>query len=134
MNRTLLRSAMEGLVSRCGYHFQVNDEACYPTTVCRYPAAFMSQPKFVRMEGRNHGRITYNITLRFARQGAKLAPQERNSALEEMEQQMMDLFIELSRGEKIAVVENLTIAPTAEAIDAHGAVAMVAQADVTTIF
>lgn len=134
MNRTLLCRAIEGLVSRCGYHFQVNDEAYYPTTVCRYPAAFMSQPKFVRIEGRNHGRITYNITLRFACQGAKLAPQERRSALEEMEQQIIEIFVELSRDKQIAVVDNLTIVPSAEAIDTHGALAMVAQADVTTIF
>ena len=134
MNRTLLCRAIEGLVSRCGYHFQVNDEAYYPTTVCRYPAAFMSQPKFVRIEGRNHGRLPYNITLRFACQGAKLAPQERRSALEEMEQQIIEIFVELSRDKQIAVVDNLTIVPSAEAIDAHGSLAMVAQADVTTIF
>lgn len=134
MNRTILCSAIEGLVSRYGYHFQLNDEACYPTTVCRYPVAFMSQPKFERMEGRNHGRITYSVTLRLARQGAKLAPQERNTALEEMEQQMIDLFVELSQADQIAVVENLTMTPTTEAIDAHGAIAIVAQADVTTIF
>ena len=134
MNRAFLCSAIEGLVSPYGYHFTMNDESCYPTTVSRYPAAFMSQPKFVRIEGRNHGRITYNITLRFACQGAKLAPQERRSALEEMEQQIIEIFVELSRDKQIAVVDNLTIAPSAEAIDAHGALAMVAQADVTTIF
>ena len=47
------------------------------------------------------------------------------------------MFIALySKGDlkQIAVVDNLTIAPSAEAIDAHGALAMVAQADVTTIF
>jgi hypothetical protein len=134
MNRTLLRSAMEGLVSRCGYHFQVNDEACYPTTVCRYPAAFMSQPKFVRMEGRNHGRITYNITLRFARQGAKLAPQERNSALEEMEQQMMEMFGKLSEREFVVAVEDLQIRHSSMTLTPHGEVATTATAKVITFF
>ena len=134
MNRTFLCSAIEGLVSRCGYHFQVNDEAYYPTTVCRYPAAFMSQPEFVSLEGRKKGRITYKVTLRLAQQGAKLSATERNSQLAEMELQLTNLFIGLSRVERVAVVRNLTIKPTAEAIDSHGALAMEAQATIETIF
>ncbi len=134
MNRTFLCSAIEGLVSRCGYHFQLNDEAYYPTTVCRYPAAFMSQPEFVKMEGRKHGRITYNVTLHFAHQGAKLSPQERNIVRDEIEEQIVEIFVELSRTKQVAIIENLTIAPASEAIDSHGAIAMVAKAEITTIF
>ena len=134
MNRSFLCGAIEGLVSKCGYHFQLNDEAYYPTTVCHYPTAFMSQPEFVRMEGRNHGRITYKISLRFAHQGAKLSPQERNVVREEIEKQIVEIFVALSRTKQIAVVENLKISPATEAIDAHGALAMVAEAEVTTIF
>ncbi len=133
MNRTLLCSAIEGLVSKCGYNFQLSDEAYYPTTVCRYPAAFMSQPKFVSLEGRKHGRITYSLSLILAKSGAKMNPEERNAALATMEEQAMNIFVELSQNERIAVVENLTITTHGE-VDAHGAIFIEAQARVETIF
>ncbi|MBE6194537.1 MAG: hypothetical protein E7140_02245 [Rikenellaceae bacterium] len=134
MNRAILSSAIEGVVSSYGYEFNLNDSACYPTTVCRYPAAFMSQPEFSSIEGRKHGRITYTITLHLAQQGAKLSPAERNNLLDEMEQQMLDIFTELSRKECVAVVEGLQISPTSPTIDNHGALAIVGKAKVVTIF
>ena len=134
MNRAFLCSAIEGLASQYGYHFQLNDEAYYPTTVCRYPAAFMEPPEFASIEGRKHGRITYKVTLRLAQQGAKLAPTERNTLLDSMEKEMANLFVALSKAEKIAVVDNLSISPCSEAIDLHGAIALEAKAYVTTIF
>lgn len=134
MNRAYLCSAIEGLSSQYGYHFQLNGESHYPTTVCRYPAAFMSQPEFVSLEGRKHGRITYKVSLRLARRGAKLAAAERNRIIAEMEEQLMEMFIDLSNDERVAVVEELTIAPCSELIDSHGAVAVEAKANVITIF
>lgn len=134
MNRAILSSAIEGVVSSYGYEFNLNDSACYPTTVCRYPAAFMSQPEFSSIEGRKHGRITYTITLHLAQQGAKLSPAERNNLLDEMEQQMLDIFTELSRKECVAVVEGLQISSTSPTIDNHGALAIVGKAKVVTIF
>ncbi len=134
MNRAFLCSAIEGLVSKLGYHFQLNDKTCYPTTVCRYPAAFMSQPEFASMEGRNRGRITYKVALRLAQQGAKLAPIERNDLIATMEQELIDVFVDLSQAERVAVVDKLTVTTYAEPIDAHGAIAVEANAEVTTIF
>ena len=133
MNRAFLCSAIEGLVSKCGYNFQLSDEAYYPTTVCRYPAAFMSQPKFSSLEGRKHGRITYSVLLTLAQNGAKMSPSERNSTLSTMEEQAMNIFVELSQNEKVAVVENLTIVAHSE-IDTHGAISIEAEAQVVTIF
>lgn len=133
MNRTLLCSAIEGLVSKCGYNFQLSDETYYPTTVCRYPAAFMSQPKFSSLEGRKHGRITYSVSLTLAQQGAKSSPEERNATLAEMEEQAMSIFVELSQNELVAVIDNLTIT-TLSGVDTHGAVAVEVQAHVVTIF
>jgi hypothetical protein len=66
--------------------------------------------------------------------GAKLSPSERNALLDEMEQEMLDLFVALSETERVAVVDELTISPCSEAIDAHGALAIEAKAYVTTIF
>ena len=133
MNRAYLCSAIEGLSSQYGYHFQLNGESHYPTTVCRYPAAFMSQPEFVSLEGRKHGRITYKVSLTLAKQGAKQSPEERNSSLSTMEEQAMNIFVELSQNEHVAVVEELTIAPCSE-VDTHGAIIVKAEAQVVTIF
>jgi len=134
MNRAILSSAIEGLVSGYGYEFNQDDCARYPTTICRYPAAFMSQPEFSSIEGRKHGRITYNITLHLAQQGAKLSPSKQNRLIAEMEQQMLDIFTDLSLEESVAVVEGLQISSTSPAIDNHGAVAIVGKAKVVTIF
>ena len=133
MNRAILCSAIEGLASKYGYSFQLNDELCYPATISRYPAAFMSRPKFEKMEGRQHGRITYNLSLILAQNGAKLSPQERSERFAEMEQEMMQLFVELSKEGCVAVVDNLSITPK-EAVDTHGAIAIEGRADVETIF
>ena len=119
MNRALLCGAIEGLVSQYGYHFHLNDEAYYPTVISRYPAAFMSQPAFESIEGR---------------QGAKLAPTERNELLGRMEQELIEIFVALSKAECVAVVNELTISPSAQPIDNHGAVSLAAKANVTTIF
>lgn len=134
MNRTLLCRAIEGLVTRCGYDFSQHDKSYYPSSLSHYPAAFLSTPKFVSVEGRKHGRITYNISLIVAQQGAKLAPAERNELLARMEDQLLEIFVELSKEGLVAVVDNLTISPCAEAVDHHGAVAMEARAEIETIF
>ena len=134
MNRAFLCSAIEGLVSQCGYHFKIGDKSHYPTTVCRSPAAFMTHPEFESIEGRRHGRITHKVTLKLAQQGAKLSSSERNALLNTMEEELLELFVALSKTERVAVVDKLTIAPCSEAIDAHGALAIEAEAYVTTIF
>lgn len=134
MNRAFLCSAIEGLASRYGYDFSLNDKSYYPATICRYPAAFMLQPEFAAIEGRKHGRITYKVSLRLAKQAAKLSPQERNELLAEMEQQMTELFVELSQEQRVALVRDLTIRPLSEVIDQHGAMAIEAQANIETIF
>ena len=135
MNRAFLCSAIEGLVSKCGYDFQLLDKSSYPTTICRYPAACLFSLKFIAQEGRKHGRITYKISLYLAQQGAKLSPKEQHDMLCEMEQQLVEIFVELSKAECVAVVDKLTISPqSSPAIDNHGALAMVAEAEVVTIF
>ena len=133
MNRALLCGAMEGLVSEYGYDFTLHDKSCYPTTISRYPAAFMSQPEFSSIEGRNHGRITYKISLTLAHHAAKLAPAGRNEAFNRMEQELTEIFLGLSQAKEVAVVKNLTI-KTLDGADAHGAIAAEAQAYVETIF
>jgi hypothetical protein len=133
MNRAILCSAIEGLASKYGYSFQLNDESYYPVTTSRYPAAFLVRPEFVKIEGRQHGRVTYKISLILAQQGAKLSPQERSDRFGEMENQMIQLFVDLSQEPRVAVVDNLSIT-TKDSVDTHGAIAVVGEAKVETIF
>ena len=63
------------------------------------------------LSDRQYDELIERISEKNSREAEKSKGKEmKKAAIEEMEQQMMDLFIELSRGEKIAVVENLTIA------------------------
>jgi hypothetical protein len=93
----------------------------------------MSHPKFKSLEGRKHGRITYSISLTLAKNGAKMSPSERNTTLATMEKQAINIFVELSQNEKVALVENLTIIARSE-VDSHGAISIEAEAEVETIF
>lgn len=134
MNRALLQSAVEGVVSARGYTFSVESQERAPFHIAAYPAAFMVPPKFNKQEGRRFGKITYDISLTLLRQGAKLSPAGRSELRAEMESELVDMFVELSRHAQIAAVTDLTISPTSAPIDNHGAVAMVAKAQVTTLF
>lgn len=133
MNRALLCGTVEGLASGYGYSFTLHDKSYYPTTITRYPAAFMSQPEFSSIEGRKNGRITYKVTLTLAHQAAKLTPAERNELFAQMESHLTEIFVGLSQSEFVAVVDELTIEPL-NGIDSHGALAMEAEAYVETIF
>lgn len=134
MNRAILCSAMEGVLSGLGYDLILDDKSHYPATICRYPAAFMPHPEFISQEGRHHGRITYKVSLRLAEQAAKLSPKERGERLADMEQQMVEIFTELSQAAVVAVVRELTIKPLAGVVDQHGAITIEALAEIETIF
>ncbi len=133
MNCTYLRGAIEEAVSTCGYTLTEGAEHYLPTSICTYPAAHLLPPEFHSIEGRNHGKITYSIELRLFHQGAKLSPSERSERLDAMEVDMVEIFTLLSNYERVLSVEDLTIAP-ASTVDNHGAVAMVAKADIVTYF
>lgn len=134
MNRAILCGAIEGAVSAVGYHFHPSAEGLYPVTISHYPAAVLFEPKFREIEGRNHGTIRYSVQLILARNGAKLSPSQRVAMLDEMEQDMLEIMMHLSQYDEVVAVDELTIEPSAERVDAHGAIALVAKADVVTIF
>ncbi len=134
MNCTYLRGAIEEAVSACGYTLTQSAEHYLPTSICHYPAAHLLPPEFRSIEGRNHGKITYSVELHLLHQGAKLSPSERNDRLDEMEREIIEIFTLLSEYERVLSVEELTFAPSATTIDNHGAIAMVAKAEIVTLF
>lgn len=133
MNRAILSSAIEEAVSAVGYNFAEYPERLYPCIVNVYPTVTLIEPEFRRMEGRKHGKITYFVTLHLDKIGVKLSFEERKRALAEMEQDMVDIFLRLSNHQRIASVEELFIEQPS-LTDEHGALSLVATAEVATIF
>ena len=133
MNCAYLCSAIEEAVSAYGYTPYQGDKSYAPTLITRYPAAHLLPPEFHSIEGRNHGKIRYSIELHLLHQASRLSPAERNDLLDEMESDLIEIFTLLSEYDSIAGVEELTLSPVAT-IDNHGAMAMVAQAEIVTLF
>lgn len=96
MNRTHLEGAAEKLTAQRGYTFYTGPEDDMGHTVRNYPAAWLAPPELHAVEGRTHGRATYDMTLHLLRPGARISPAERRTALAEMEAQMIEIFAELS--------------------------------------
>ena len=108
MNRTHLEGAAEKLTAQRGYTFYTGPEGDMGPPVRNYPAAWLAPPELHAVEGRTHGRATYDMTLHLLRPGARISPAERRTALAEMETQMLEIFAELSLYERILAVEVLS--------------------------
>lgn len=77
MNRTHLEGAAEKLTAQRGYTFYTGPEDDMGHTVRNYPAAWLAPPELHAVEGRTHGRATYDMTLHLLRPGARISPAER---------------------------------------------------------
>ena len=113
MNRTYLLDAVESIAAENGYEFHSADD---------------------RYMGRNHGKITYSVTLHALDAGAKLSPAERNGAWAHLEHDLVDLFTALSKKSLVLAVENLAIRAADSTLTTHGEVSATATADVVTFF
>ncbi len=134
MNRTHLEGAAETLASERGYAFHAGPEGDMPRTIAVYPAAWLSPLELHSVEGRSHGRASYDMTLRLLRSGARLSTPERNTLQAEMEGQMLDLFAALSLDPKVLSVENLTVIPGTFSLTPHGEISQTATARIVTYF
>ena len=73
MNRTHLEGAAEKLTAQRGYTFYTGPEDDMGHTVRNYPAAWLAPPELHAVEGRTHGRATYDMTLHLLRPGARIS-------------------------------------------------------------
>ena len=73
MNRTHLEGAAEKLTAQRGYTFYTGPEGDMGHTVRNYPAAWLAPPELHAVEGRTHGRATYDMTLHLLRPGARIS-------------------------------------------------------------
>ena len=92
MNRTHLEGAAEALAAQQGYAFHTGPEDGMAHTVRSYPAAWLAPLELHAVEGRGHGRATYDMTLHLLSSGARLSPTERRAALARMEEPLLEIF------------------------------------------
>jgi hypothetical protein len=134
MNRKKLISAVQEICLAKGYAFCVLDSAQLPVHTPPMPAAVLIHPTFRSIEGRNHGRITYRVTLYLFEQGARLQPSETCEKVVALESVMLDIFSQLSENESVAVVDNLQMEQMQNVKLGRKEVALTATADVEVIF
>ena len=109
MNRTHLEGAAEALAVQQGYAFHTGPEDGMAHTVRSYPAAWLAPLELHAVEGRGHGRATYDMTLHLLSSGARLSPTERRAVLARMEEQLLEIFAALSLDERVLAVEGLSV-------------------------
>ena len=134
MNRTPLIETLKNLAEQSGYDFYTATSEEMPAVVKSYPAMWLETPQFHSIEGHNHGHITYNVKLSLLREGRKLSPEERASAVAFMEQSLLDIVEALSDTPLVAAVEELTISSCSPRSTPHGAIGACATAQIVTIF
>lgn len=134
MNRTHLEGVAETLATQAGYTFYAGPEGDMAHTVRSYPAAWLAPLELHAVEGRSHGRATYDTTLHLLRSGARLAPEARRTALADMERHLLDIFAALSLDGRVLAVEKLAIRPRTFALTPHGEISQTATARIVTFF
>ena len=134
LNRTHLEGAAEALAVQQGYAFHTGPEDGMAHTVRSYPAAWLAPLELHAVEGRGHGRATYDMTLHLLSSGARLSPAEQRAALARMEEQLLEIFAALSLDERVLAVEGLSVRPRAFALTPHGEISQTAAARIVTFF
>lgn len=134
MNRAMLQNALRDLAVAAGYEFHAADDPLASATIGSYPAAWLSPPKLHSVEGRKHGRISYDIVLHLLGSGFRLPPDERNRLWNRMEADALEIFTALSENDRVIAVENLEISPRASALTNHGDISQSISARVVTCF
>lgn len=134
MNRTYLINAIDSIATADGYSFYTDGEERMSEQIKSYPAAWLQPPKFQQMEGRKHGKVTYDVTLHVMEAGAKLSPVERQQTWSRLENELIEIFSKLSDATLVIAVEDLKIRHTSSTLTTHGEVAATATAEVVTFF
>ena len=134
MNRKKLISAVQQICSNYGYSFRVVDAQSLSAQSPALPAAVLVAPEFQKIEGRSRGRITYKVVLHLFEKGARLSPEEQLEQLSQMENDMLDMFLQLSENESVAMVANLQIDSASHIKLGRAELSATATADVVIIF
>lgn len=134
MNRKAIIQSLDTLSTAKGYTFYNGADPLLPQRVKRYPAVWLSPLRFKSMEGRNHGKMTYSLTLRALAHAAKLNPAEHEAVWQGMERDVIEIFSSLSQQASIVAVENLSLKSDIATLSSSGELALEATAEVVTYF
>lgn len=134
MNRKTILEAAEQAATAQGYTFYTDSDERMRSTVKRLPAVWLTPPKFISMQGRRHGRITYEVTMHAMCDGWKYSPEQRNQSWTRMEEDLVEMFSRISLCDKVAAIDDLTIYFNGNTASAPGEVAATAKAKVVTLF
>ena len=134
MNRKKLISAVQAICGSMGYEFRALDSSALSSGCQQMPAAVLIQPKFQSIEGRNHGRITYQTTLYLFKSGSRLSPAEQTELLAQMEEEMWEIFSKLSENKSVALVDKLQMEHSMHSMLGRGEIGLKANAEVEIIF
>ncbi len=133
MNRSHLSGVLRAAVGRRGYTAYADHDDRMAQTVASYPAAWLTPLKLLSSDGRSHGTAVYEASVRLLRQGHRLTPDAEQAARCRMEEELVDLFTELSNDARVIAVERLTVRPDTFS-RSDGCVAMTATAQIVTHF
>lgn len=134
MNLKAIKEAFSAAADSFGYPFHYGDIAALPRTVRSFPAFWLELPRVLEVDGRTHGRITYQVRLHLLRGVERNDARQAEAALQQMEREVLEFFAELSYAEKIIAVERLTVQPRYFGISGKGDLAMTGDARVITWF
>ena len=125
MTRVHLAQLLRDLASAHDYAFFSAPDEYMPSEIDRYPAAWLTPPRLKEVEGRRHGKRTYEIQLHLLQPGMRL---------NEMEQTLLGIFTELTEDPKVICVERLSIRPRTCAFTNHGEISQSATAEAVVWF
>ena len=134
MPRVHLAQLLRDLTSAHDYAFFSAPDEYMPSEIDRYPAAWLAPPRLKEVEGRRHGKRTYEIQLHLLQPGMRLTHAERARRLDEMEQTLLGIFTELTEDPKVICVERLSIRPRTCAFTNHGEISQSATAEAVVWF
>ena len=129
-----LRRALETLSHQAGYTLYSGAERQLSGTIKEYPAAWLNTPKLRSIEGRLHGRVSYDVTMHLMHLAKRETNSETTTRLDEMEIQMEKIFSELSLYDHIVVIEGLEIKSNQVSLSNHGEISQTATAKVILTF
>ena len=124
MTRVHLAQLLRDLASAHDYAFFSAPDEYMPSEIDRLK----------EVEGRRHGKRTYEIQLHLLQPGMRLTHAERARRLDEMEQTLLGIFTELTEDPKVICVERLSIRPRTCAFTNHGEISQSATAEAVVWF
>lgn len=134
MTSVYLAQRLRDLITARGYTFFSAPDEYMVSEINAYPAAWLAPPQLKEIEGRRHGKRTYEVRFHLLQLGLRLTHAQRAARLEAMERTLVETFTELTEDPRVIAVEQLTVRPRICAFTNHGEISQSAAAEVVVWF